>query len=1010
MAKVEIIIKALTLISLLGLLSTTFSSERAGATLEEAKWCRVNTPAEGETGGWVLASGSDVRLLTRAIDGTLYCYANPSGTSYTLFRSIDAGYSWSHSGKVTETIVAIAASPDQADVIYYATVSRVYKSNNAGNSFTALPLVPGGAGSNNVEITTIAITRVGSNSIVAVGTRDADDAQYGGVYILDENEAVADWSDTNTGNYDILAVAFSPNFTADYQLLAVVTDEVDTLVTSNIDNTGWGKVLGDATIEGVAATSAVVAFPDDYDATTEDYTLFVGIDTDNDSGDVYLINGMWAPAVSMAIDLDIGSSYNLDSVDINGLAAGGNTAAVCLLAGAANGTHVYMSTDSGLNWVRSRKEPTGQSGTGVLMAPDFTSSGIAYAVTTGQESALARTTDGGDSWNQIGLIDTRISENGIIGLAVSPDYGQDNTLFLLTFDGEHLEHSLWRSRNGGASWERVFTSSLAEADSINRIELSPEYGGGSKAVFMAGTSGGDSVIWKSADNGQTFRRRGAPFPIDVWRVVDNDTLLLGSYDGSNGLVYRTTNSGLSYSVGMAAGNQPLHSMVLSPQYEQDETILVGNANGWVYWSEDNGMSFRLLGQRLPLSSTALGQVSVAFDPEFSSSKVVYAASGVEVTTESKERIYRFIIGRSDTWESINGGLPMGSLLSQLVVSTSGVLYATNSQLVDAAEENGGMERSLNPTYSLGPTFETVSRGLDDDATLTELWPRGNQLWSIDTKNTRLMNYIDSLTLPVILTSPSDKAPGIATRHVTLDWKSLKGATKYQWQLDYDTDFSTVPAEFEGDTDESSARSPVLEMATTYYWRVRVSRPVLSPWSAKWSFTTSLGTTVIAPELYSPEAGAGEVSIEPVFQWSAIAGADSYELLVATEAAFASPVIMRTADYALPATAWQSDISLDYGTTYYWKVRASGSGSYSAWSAVGAFITESPPSQSPPASEPPPSPSGKVASSPPPQPPPSASPAQPTFPDWVIYLTTALLLTVTLLLIAVLVLVVRMRRS
>ncbi len=98
-----------------------------------------------------------------------------------------------------------------------------------------------------------------------------------------------------------------------------------------------------------------------------------------------------------------------------------------------------------------------------------------------------------------------------------------------------------------------------------------------------------------------------------------------------------------------AGNQSLESIVLSPNYEQDKTILIGNTNGWAYWSEDEGTSFKLLGQQLPLSSTGLGEVTVAFDPKFNSNKTVYAASDAKVTTASKERIYRLIIGKSDTW-------------------------------------------------------------------------------------------------------------------------------------------------------------------------------------------------------------------------------------------------------------------------------------------------------------------------------------------------------------------------
>jgi len=1011
----KIPLAALILALLLSLLGAISAPDPAAATPDEVKWSRVNIPTEGETGNWVLASGSNVQHLTMAVDSTFYCYANPSGTSYTLFKSTDAGYNWSPIGKVEDAIVDIATAPDDASIVYYATVSDVYESVDTGNSFTTLPPSPGGAGSDNITITSIDVARLESNSIIAVGTRDTDASQYGGVYILDQNEAFTSWLNTNMVNYDVCVVAFSPNFAADLELVAVVTDETDTLVTTRISDFDWGTVIGDATIEGLAARAAAIAFPDDHDATTAGYTLFVAIDTGSANGDVYMVNGKWAPSGSMAIDLDIGYDYNLSNVDVTGLAVSGSTTTASLLAGTANSTQVYISTDSGTNWTRSSKEPTGQTKTCLLMAPYFTSSGLAYAATTGAESAFSYTTDGGVTWNQAGLIDTKISENGIIDLAISPNYSQDDTLFMLTFDGTHTESSLWRSLNGGTKWERVLTSTLANTDSLDLVELPPQYGNDSQVVFLTGASGSNSAIWKSTDNGQTFRRRGASFHIDIWTVVNDNTLFLGSYDGSNGLVYRTTNSGLTYSTEAVAGSISLQSIVLSPDYEQDETMLVGNTYGWVYWSEDNGTSFKLLGEQLPLSSTSPGKVTVAFDPKFSSNKTIYAATDTEATAESNERIYRFIIGKSDIWESIDSTLPVGSMLSQFTVSADGTLYATNSQPVDAVKEEGGMERSLNPTYSLGPTFKTVIRGLDDGATLTGLWLCGTQLWSIDTKNTRLMTYNDSLAPMVILTSPPDKSPGIATGNVSLDWETLKGATKYEWQLDYDTDFSTVPSGFEGDTKESSARSPALATATTYYWRVRASEPVLSQWSAKWSFTTSLGTAVIAPELYSPEAGDNEIPIKPVFQWSAIAGADSYELLVSTDASFSNPIIVKIDDYALPATAWQSNISLDYNTAYYWKVRASGSSSHSAWSAVGGFTTQSPPSEPSPAPElsspqplSPASPSPQLSS--PPSPPlPSSSPAQPTLPDWVIYLVGALLLTIVLLLITLLALVVVTRR-
>jgi len=275
-----------------------------------------------------------------------------------------------------------------------------------------------------------------------------------------------------------------------------------------------------------------------------------------------------------------------------------------------------------------------------------------------------------------------------------------------------------------------------------------------------------------------------------------------------------------------------------------------------------------------------------------------------------------------------------------------------------------------------------------------------------------MTFNDDLAQPVSLILPPDGASDIGTiindkiSNVSLAWQAIEGAIGYKWQLDYDTDFSSLPAGFEGNTTATSARLPSLEPATTYYWRVKATGPVLSPWSVTWSFTTSLRAEIIAPELISPEAGASGVEIKPAFQWSAVVGADRYELLVATDVSFANPVVVKVGDYALPTTTWQCDVTLDYDTTYYWKVRAIDSGT-SEWSGVSDFTTELPPAQSepsPPMEEPP-----APEASPPPAPPAPSEPSTPDWVRWLMYLGGALLLTIVVTLITLIILTVRVSR-
>jgi photosystem II stability/assembly factor-like uncharacterized protein len=729
----------------------------------------------------------------------------------------------------------------------------------------------------------------------------------------------------------------------------------------------------------------------------------VAIGTGGGNGDVYRINGR------QTADLNIGFSYGLNNVDVTSLVVSGNAAGATLLAGAASSAQVYFSTDGGLSWTRSSKEPTGQTKTCVVMAADFSRSGKVYTATSGTESALSYTADRGVTWNQLSLIDTRITD--ILDLAPSPNYGQDDTIFMLTYGGKH---SLWRSLDGGARWERVYSSALANVDSIRRVQLSPRYGNNSKALFIAGNSGGSPAIWHSADNGQSFSAprltrdpvTGATLSVDTWAVVDDSSLFIGSFNGSNGLVYRTTNGGWLFSTGVVAGSQSLYSIVLSPDYDQDGIILAGNTSGWVFWSSDRGISF----ERLPPDASLpplSGNICVAFDPQFNSNRTVYAASST-----ADKGIYRFIINKSTQWERIDTSLPGVATMGQLRLSADGELYAVNSQSVVSATNKGGMERCLNPGYPLGLSFETVTRGLADGAMLSGLWLCEHRLWSIDTSSARLMTYYDSLSTPVSLTLPANGASGVGTQDVSLDWNALKGATRYQWQIDYDTDFSSPYEGFEDSTGVVTARLPTFKLATKYYWRVRVTEPVFSPWSAKWSFTTRLGSGVVAPELVSPEAGAGRVTLKPILQWSAIDGADRYELLVSTEVSFASPVIIKTGDYALPSTAWLCDITLDYNATYYWKVRAIGSGTSSAWSAVGAFTTEPPPEQtglSPQEATPSPLPGPSLSLAPPlpAQVPSPAAPSQP-IPDFVLYLIGFMCLIILVLIIALSVLVVRRR--
>jgi len=170
----------------------------------------------------------------------------------------------------------------------------------------------------------------------------------------------------------------------------------------------------------------------------------------------------------------------------------------------------------------------------------------------------------------------------------------------------------------------------------------------------------------------------------------------------------------------------------------------------------------------------------------------------------------------------------------------------------------------------------------------------------------------------------------------------------------------------------------------------------------------MGSAATGPALISPEAGASGVPTKPIFQWSAISGAENYELIVSTEASFGNPSILKIGDYALPTTAWECNIELNYDTTYYWKVRALNAETCSTWSAIGAFTTKELALPGEPLLVQEGSPTGSISSAeglPSPPPPPT-----PTTPDWVKYLIGALLAAVIVLSVIVMNLVRAVKRS
>ncbi|MBI4434565.1 hypothetical protein HY635_01995, partial [Candidatus Uhrbacteria bacterium] len=215
---------------------------------------------------------------------------------------------------------------------------------------------------------------------------------------------------------------------------------------------------------------------------TEDFSTTTHRDTattarwDTGTGDVRLPSGSasWA-ALS-----------DLNTLDVTALAVSPSFASDgTAFAGVASG--IYRTTDSGSAWALVAKiaRPVMR----IVVSPSFASDGTAFAVTNGD--GLWRTTNSGASW-------VRISAGASgFGVAISPQYASDRTVFISTFT------SIKKSTDGGATWadqQNGIDATVIENGDLRGIAISRSYGS-DQTVFATALGFG---MYRSTDGGATW--------------------------------------------------------------------------------------------------------------------------------------------------------------------------------------------------------------------------------------------------------------------------------------------------------------------------------------------------------------------------------------------------------------------------------------------------------------------------------------------------------------------------
>ena len=193
-----------------------------------------------------------------------------------------------------------------------------------------------------------------------------------------------------------------------------------------------------------------------------------------------------------------------------------------------------------------------------------------------------------------------------------------------------------------------------------------------------------------------------------------------------------------------------------------------------------------------------------------------------------------------------------------------------------------------------------------------------------------------LSTPV-LTSPANGS--VSSNHIqqTLSWNDVSGASNYLIAWDTTSSFNSPCYSTCTITSAIGAVTITgLSFGTTYYWRVKATNTnnnSTSSWSAARCFTTC--STIITT---SPSNGAQDCPIRQNLYWNQIVGAAHYIISRDTTPTFNSPGC-RTSTIT-PEVAAITISNLNFGTTYYWRVRATNNNDSdtSDWSETKHFTT------------------------------------------------------------------------
>jgi hypothetical protein len=920
----------LTLVLLASL--TAFAIPVSAAPL---KWTPETIPST--TGNMLAPATHNINDLAAHGD-TIYSVSDNADGG--LYKSTDAGSTWTN--MMTSTLypevdlIAVAVAPDDPDQVIMASTTNVYYSSNGGSLWSNLGVPATGATIYDIDISPAAA----GTHYVAVG------ASIGGVgemYTIKlataENWQARSGHTAAAGNFTaqdaVFAVKCSPNFATDKIITCISGDTTSGIPLFQVFRyesgaytwnnaitfyTGDGYANGVAVGTAVALTTASITLSVDYLGTEEQERIgFVGLAP---SG-AYRVNDSYVKELTTWSGGPEGPIHSVAYHEDGKL-----------LAGDSDESQVYtcldpLATSPKFERLTSYKQPGG-----TVMVVVAWSDDTAVAGTSGDESAFAISTDDGESFNDISLIDTTLAT--LTDVAVT----DDGMIYLASY--ENTEVSLWVK---STSWMRVLSlQGLSAVD--GHVRLAPDDGEvvylgfiGSQDIYVSTNAGKES--WKYVP---CYKLTASGNLLD-FVVEDEDTAYALDAAG----VSKTTNSGASWGSKKPMDGVGGYMITLAPNGD----VLVGGSDGKVAFSTDGGSTFTSTEKTV---GNASGNVIVVADADYDDNSTIYACS------DAPKTLYRATTSKTTKFSDRGPTLTDSSYSIQGMLEVEGRIYALSSNGTNSKlwRNIGAPIATADTAGSIGWSGRTTGSGLTA-APKALVVSEGPVFYAIT--GTSLLSMTDPIAFegPVLnLPADGDKIPvnpqtGRAYT-ITFSYDRYHSAEVDKMEIVISTDskfagsvYSKSDITIRKDS-ESVTIGPNAQLEAefmpgyTYYWRMRMTGvggdTFKSPWSEVRSFEVeSLGA--IPTSLSAPPAGASGVSLMPSFSWTATEGAVSYNFEIAKDAAFTVPGWKRS---KLANPVYLAEHELEYDTTYFWRAQAVFQAKpliAGPW-AQGTFTTMSPP--------------------------------------------------------------------